>query len=216
MKLARLDWRFAGALLLLVATLSASKLSETRKSDHLGSPLATVPMDLGGWAARSEDRFAEGTETLLKADEYLTRSYRRGEKDIDLMIIYYAQQKAGETMHSPKHCLPGSGWEIWESTTVQVPVNGVNVSINRARIRRALETRQVLYWYQLRDRIIAGELRGKLVLLQNAIFNGYTAGSMVRLVLKDDDQTLADGLDFSRKLIPEVQRCFGKSTSPAL
>ncbi len=211
MKRTQLDWRFAGALFLLVATLSASKLSESRKSDHLSAPLATVPMEIAGWTAHADDRLPPGTESLLKADQYLTRSYRRGDQDIGLMVIYYAQQKAGETMHSPKHCLPGSGWEIWDSSTIRFPVNGAIVTINRARIRRALETRQVLYWYQLRDRIIAGEMKGKLVLLQNAIFNGYTAGSMVRLVLKDDDATLAEGEEFSQKLIPEIQRCFGKS-----
>ena len=58
----------------------------------------------------------------LDPTSYLSRTYRKGSNDADLFIAFYAQQRAGESMHSPKHCLPGSGWEIWKHDSAPVPI----------------------------------------------------------------------------------------------
>ena len=48
---------------------------------------------------------------VLRADDYLTRQYaRRRTKPANLFVAYFQSQRAGQTPHSPKNCLPGSGW----------------------------------------------------------------------------------------------------------
>jgi len=43
----------------------------------------------------------------------------------------------------------------------------------------------VLYWYQSRDRVIASEYIGKVLLVRDALFSGRTSGSIVRIVVPD-------------------------------
>ena len=49
---------------------------------------------------------------VLTPTSYLMRDYRKNNATAQLFVVFYALQRAGETMHSPKACLPGAGWEF--------------------------------------------------------------------------------------------------------
>ena len=129
---------------------------------------------------------------------------------MDLLIAYYQQQRAGETMHSPKHCLPGAGWEIWNHGTAELQVDGRMQRINQYQIQNAGERLVVLYWYQSRRRIIASEYWAKVLLAKDALSSADTSGSLVRITFPDEPGRLQEGLEFSQALIPEVARCLGR------
>ena len=75
-----------------------------------------------------------------------------------LYVGYYQSQRTGSTYHSPKNCLPGSGWQFVESDHVSVPVsNGQSILINKVLIQKGLDKQVILYWYQDRGRVIASE-----------------------------------------------------------
>ena len=112
-------------------------------------------------------------------------------------------------MHSPKHCLPGAGWEIWQHDSAMVPINGKRYEVNQYSIQNAGSRMLMLYWYQSRDRITASEYLGKVLLARDTIMTGHTAGSLVRIMLADVPGAGKEGVAFAAKLIPEVQRCFG-------
>ena len=67
----------------------------------------------------------------------------------------------------------------------------------------------MFYWYQSKTRIVSSEYLGKILLAQDTILNGHTAGSIVRIMLPDTPSASADGIAFASRLIPEVERCFG-------
>ena len=55
---------------------------------------------------------------MFSASETSCRAiYTQGgqSQPIGLFIAYFPTQRTGVTMHSPKHCLPGSGW-VFESS----------------------------------------------------------------------------------------------------
>ena len=113
-------------------------------------------------------------------------------------------------MHSPKHCLPGGGWEIWQLGSSTVPVNGRDVPINKYSIERSGVRNLMMYWYQSKDRIVASEYLGKLMLVKDTLLTGNTSGSIVRITLPDTPGAEEQGQRFAVQLIPQVQRCFGK------
>ena len=90
--------------------LSATPISPKRES------LAAFPKQAGPWTMVRETAIDDETAGVLKADDYLNRGYRdeKGHQ-VELFIAYYLTQKAGDSMHSPKNCLPGAGWGIVES-----------------------------------------------------------------------------------------------------
>jgi EpsI family protein len=148
-------------------------------------------------------------ESRLKASEYLSRTYEKGGQHLDLLIVFYADQRAGEGMHSPKACLPGAGWLIWPRAPLKLSADGRPIHINYYSAQRATKRRAVLYWYQERDRILTNEYAAKLSLFRNALWTGDTAGALVRIVVPDEAAPIDAASRLAIGVITELQRCYG-------
>ncbi len=205
----KISLRYVCTLLLLGATLGTYALSQQRSPDSLAQPLDTIDKHIAGWSMAGEEPLTEGVLGRLQLTSYVSRSYQKDGTRLGLFVAYYAQQRAGESMHSPKHCLPGSGWEIWKHGSALVPVNGQQIEINQYSIQNSGQRMLVFYWYQSRERILASEYMGKILLAKDALLTGHTAGSLVRVILPDVPSAPAEGVAFASALIPQMQRCLG-------
>lgn len=202
-------WHWIAVILLLSATLTASRLTANRKSEPLSQPLETISRQIAGFTATDNPPLTDGVLAQLKPTSYLSRTYTKAGLQADLFIAFYAQQRAGESMHSPKHCLPGAGWEIFDYATAQIPAGGRSYEVNKYRISHEQERMLVLYWYQSRQRIIASEYVGKLLLAHDALLRNATSGSIVRITVPDQPGALEAARAIASSVIPQVQRCFG-------
>jgi EpsI family protein len=209
----RISSLFAGTTVLLIGTLAASGLTARRISQPLVLPLEQIDSSIQGWSAIGEQTLPPGTLKALDATSYLARNYSKGDSRLELFVAFYAQQRAGESMHSPQHCLPGAGWEIWQQETAPVVVDGRQIEINRDRIENLGSREIMFYWYQSRNRIVASEYLGKLFLARDTLVSGQTAGSIVRIILPDTPGASQEGMAFATKLIPAVWRSFGRGSS---
>ena len=205
----KIPLHLAGAVLLLSATLVASKLTTYRKSEALAQPLDTIAWNLAGFSGTGNSALSDAVLGQLKPSSYLTRNYGRSGLQADLFIAYYAQQRAGESMHSPKHCLPGAGWEIWDYGSTEIPDQGHTVKVNKYSIANSGERMLVLYWYQSKGRIIASEYAGKLLLAGDALLQNSTAAAIVRITVPDQPGALEAARAMAAEVIPQVRRCFG-------
>ena len=206
---------FAATTVLLLGTTLLSGLTARRVAEPLAVPLDQIDSKIGAWTAAGDQTLPAPTLHALAAASYLVRTYRKDQSQLDLFIAFYAQQRAGESMHSPKHCLPGAGWEIWKHDSAFIPVHGRQVQINKYSIQNAGARMLMFYWYQSKTRIVASEYLGKILLAEDTILSGHTAGSIVRIMLPDTPASSADGLTFATRLIPEVERCFGSQVVSA-
>jgi EpsI family protein len=209
----RISFRFATTTALLVGTLVAGSLTARRISQPLTLPLEQIDSGILGWSTVGEQTLPSETLKALDATSYLVRSYRKGDSQLDLFVAFYEQQRAGESMHSPRHCLPGAGWEIWQQGSSRITVNGQEIEINQDRIENLGSRKLMFYWYQSRNRIIASEYLGKLFLARDTLISGQTAGSIVRIILPDTPGASQEGAAFAAKLIPAVWRSFGRGSS---
>jgi EpsI family protein len=99
-------------------------------------------------------------------------------------VGYYDYQVQGKTIHSPRNCLPGAGWETVQGGTVLVPAaGGAPVAINRFLLANGGARALVYYWYQGRGRVEANEYRVKWHLLRDAALHGRTEEALVRIVV---------------------------------
>lgn len=201
----------AGTLLLLGATFWTSTVTAERRFEALEQPLESISRAIADLTSipSADAELSAGVLKELRPTSYLIRRYTKGPADADLFIAFYGQQRAGESMHSPKHCLPGSGWEIWESGRVAIPLEGRTAEINLYRIGREGQRLLMLYWYQSRDRIVASEYQGKLLLARDALFRNSTAAAIVRVTVPDRPGAEEEAKRFAAGIAPEVQRCFG-------
>jgi EpsI family protein len=205
-----LSFRLVATLLLLTGARLVAVLAERRVPEHLALPLDSIENQISGWSAAKSERLDEGVLRQLDPTSYISRQYRKGASQLDLFIAYYAQQRAGESMHSPKHCLPGGGWEIWKHGSAPITVNGNDVHVNKYFIQNSGHRLLMFYWYQSRNRIIASEYIGKLMLARDTLLTGRTAASIVRITLPDGPGATEEGIRFATELIPQVERCFAK------
>lgn len=148
--------------------------------------LSEFPKDFAGYRMVGEQAMDDRIAGVLKADDHVLRSYRdeRGQQ-VDFFVAYYKTQKAGESMHSPKNCLPGWGWQILK--TDEVPLRPEDAArptmINRYLVEKNDEKALVLYWYQANGRVIANEYWGKIYLVMDALRTGRRDGAIVRFVV---------------------------------
>jgi EpsI family protein len=209
-------WPSVVLIAILSVTVAVAGISARRHPESLAQSLSTIPTLLEGWTLKQQAPLPERTLERLVLTDYVSRVYSNGAKQLALFVAYYAEQRSGESMHSPKQCLPGSGWEIWRYGSVTVPLNGRRVMVNNYSIQKGGEREIVLYWYQSGSRIIASEYVGKMLLMRDAMLNGRTDGALVRIVLPDRPGAVEEGVKFASGLIPEIERCFGRRVQNSL
>jgi len=129
----------------------------------------------------------EGERSAAGVTDYLFRLYASGSSErtggFSVYIGYYDQQTQGKTIHSPKNCLPGSGWEALQSDTTTIRSAAGPVVVNRYLIRKEAVQALVLYWYQGRGRVQANEYAVKWNLLRDAATRRRTEEALVRIVV---------------------------------
>jgi len=187
--------------------LSAAPITPVRQ------PLADFPLQLGSWKMLRNQVIDDDTLGVLKADDYLQRFYGNSNGQYaSIFVAYYRAQQAGESMHSPKHCLPGSGWEPVENDQVALGTDakGRAIQVNRYVVEKNGERDVVLYWYQEHGRIIASEYWGKLYMIWDTIRSGRRDGAIVRVTVpmfgKGDGSATNAALDLVRASTPQLPR----------
>jgi EpsI family protein len=201
--------RYAATVGLLGIAAVASGIDGLRAPDRLALPLSEIPRQLAGWTAIGDDQLNDRVLTRLQPTTYLARTYGRGQDRISLFVAYFATQRAGGSLHTPKRCLPGAGWAIVRKDIVAVNWEGRPVEVNDYTIQKGSDSAVVLYWYQSRGRVVNNEYLGKLLLLRDAVLDGTTSGSIVRLTVQNQPESIEAAVRFASRLLPEIHRCLG-------
>lgn len=146
------------------------------------TPLSRFPARIGRWSGTDVPL----TQRVIDAaglNEYVNRVYRDGaETPVSLFISYYRTQRTGQTIHSPKNCLPGAGWQPIYSRRLSIPLAGAKrIIVNEYDVVRGTNRVLVLYWYQERGRDIASEYAAKFWLSYDALTRDRTDGGLVRV-----------------------------------
>ena len=203
--------KFAGALVLLAATalfLHARNHNEVLPSR---APLASFPRQLGDWMSQ-DVTIPDDQREVLGAGDFLLRVYQKPiearEPYVDLFIAYFPSQRAGDTIHSPKNCLPGSGWSPVESGRITVSLPGHEpFPANRYVIAKGTDRQLVLYWYWAHDRAVASEYWAKFYLVADSMRTNRSDGSLVRVTTPLNNHESVDAaqqrlLAFASDVVP--------------
>lgn len=194
---------------LLLCAGALGRMTDRRVPELLAIPLDQIDSHIAGWTEISETSLPPRIVASLSPTSYLARTYQKGAARIDLFIAYYALQRAGDSIHSPKHCLPGGGWEIVQRDAAHIHAGGIQATVNKFVIEHLGTRLLMIYWYQSRERIVANEFLGKLFLARDTALTGLTGGSIVRITLPDTPDAGREGTAFAAAMIPEMQRCLG-------
>ena len=210
------SYRYLVTLAILAATMAAARLASGIEPTALVHPLDSIPASIGPWTAAGEETLSENELSILQPSSYLLRSYRLDEPppgsaakptQMQLLVVYYARQQVGQSMHSPKNCLPGS-WEVRASGTAVVPVGaGRQARVNTYAIQRDEQKQLILYWYESKGWLAASEFTAKFYLLRDTVAERRSPGALIRLDFPDQPGALEAGESFAAAVIPQIRRC---------
>jgi EpsI family protein len=177
-------------------------------------PLHELPYELASWHGEERPLQPEVID-VVRASDFINRVYfNPSGQPVLLYVGYYETQRTGSTIHSPKNCLPGAGWEPVHSSFATISLPGSRqIVVNETLIQRDLDRQLVSYWYQGRGRVIADEFAGKLWMISDAISRNRTDGALVRLITPvGEDQSSARGrlTEFIGALVPYLDQFIPK------
>ncbi len=159
------------------------------------------PLEIDEWACPELGSMTEDAETRLGVTDYMlcdfTREYPR--RLANVYVGYHETQVREEgggggttAIHPPKHCLPGSGWDIIDNRTVPLDVDGLPQSpatAKRMMIAKGNARQLVYYWYQSRGRVVSEDWQKVIYMGVDRAGRSRTDGSLVRFtvpILRDD------------------------------
>lgn len=184
--------RFSGLLRFVIAAVligvTALLLEARGRNENIPghTPLSAFPDQLGGWTG-TDIPLDKDTLAILGAGDFMDRVYQDAsgkQPALDLFLAYFASQRAGDTIHSPQHCLPGAGWNPEQKQIITLALPGhAPFPANRYVIAKGDSHRLVLYWYWAHDRGVASEYWAKYYLVKDAIQMNRSDGALVRITM---------------------------------
>ncbi len=185
--------RFGIAAVLMLAT--ALVLQAHSRSEYFPprASLSSLPLQIDGWKG-TDSVLDQQTLDILGPGEFLVRDYENASQPqpqpepqpqpwINLYIAYFPTQKAGDTIHSPNHCLPGAGWVPTSREVVQIKRrDGSSFPVNRYVVSKSGDRELVLYWFQAHGRVVASEYWAKYYLVSDSVSMNRSDGGLVRLL----------------------------------
>jgi exosortase D (VPLPA-CTERM-specific) len=147
--------------------------------------LSSLPAQIDAWTG-TDDPLDRQTLDILGAGDFLVRDYENTSQlqpGINLYIAYFPTQRAGDTPHSPSHCLPGAGWVPTSREVVPIArPDGSSFPVNRYVVSKSGDRELVLYWFQAHGRAVANEYWAKYYLVSDSIRMNRSDGALVRLM----------------------------------
>jgi EpsI family protein len=185
MKKIPVRWSSALPIVLIASALLFSRGTREQERPPLRVELAeALPRSIGEF--RSADiEITQEEAAAGGATSYLYRSFglEGSLSAFTVYVGYFASQAYGTTIHSPKNCLPGAGWQALSSETMTVQTAAGPVVVNRYLIQNGEQRALALYWYQGRGRVEANEYRVKWDLLRDAMRHGRSEEALVRVIV---------------------------------
>ena len=209
----RASGRWVPAGILVVGATLATVGVTAQRSLPLREPLAeAIPDTLEDLRGRDIE-LSPAEASVAGVTSYLARNYvaadSAAETVFTLYVGYYAQQTQGQTIHSPKNCLPGAGWEPLTSQPETVATPAGPVTVNRYLIQNGQQRAVVFYWYQGRGRVAWNEYRVKWNLLRDAALRRRSDEALVRIVVPirgSEDQALRTARATASEIVPVLSR----------
>jgi EpsI family protein len=172
-------------------------------------PFEEFPGSVSQWRISGESSLTAEVQAVLKASDVLLRQYvnPQGER-VQLYVGYHDGGKGAGEIHSPKHCLPGSGWQELSSLRSRLPVAGGELKLVRAVYQKGDSKELFLYWYQVRGDSISEEYSLKLAEIANSVRYGRRDAAFIRNSVPfggDERQALAIGERFVGDFYPTIR-----------
>lgn len=152
---------------------------------------ADFPDEIDGWECQKRGEMDQDILDNLGVTDYIICRYAKqseeGMEHVDFYAGYHESQQrsdSGKTtmIHPPEHCLPGSGWDIIETSIV--PINfGIKGEAKRVVIAKGSDRSLVYFWYQSRGHVIGTNFGRLFHMFWDRALRSRTDGALLRFTM---------------------------------
>jgi EpsI family protein len=171
----------------------------------LKKPLHDLPVKWMGWTGK-DFYFDDIIMDKLNVSDYIMREYRRGNNMVALYVGYYASQKKGAQIHSPKQCLPGGGrFKISERKRTINIAGEKDASFIEAVYQKGDTLEVYYYWYKMKNAYITNEYVLKVYMILNSLRYRRNDAAFLRLStsINDNKEEAVNSVDaFMQDFLP--------------
>lgn len=195
-------------IVLYVLLAAAAFFMATHKDSPtpLAMPFEDFPTVVGEWRMIGDAQFDPETLKILRPTDYMARRYKRADGAVaDIYVGYHDGASKAGPLHSPRNCLPGSGWVEVSSEKKSIPLSGKNLDAVMAVYQHGEMADLFIYWFQVGGKVVSNEYDLKISEVLNSIRNSKRDTSFIRIsvAMPGDKATAADSAtDFLRSIQP--------------
>jgi EpsI family protein len=176
-------------------------------------PLQDLPGQVGEWVQTDDFYFSDAVMAQLRPTDYVYRVYRHTDNDagvsnIAMYIGYHGGGPESGPIHSPKHCLPGSGWTLEGEEVHTLEGEEESLKVVEAVYRNGDHRELFIYWYQVRGRTLTSEYALKMAEILNSMLYERRDSAFIRISTRyrdGDDKPVALLRDFVRRVYPFIK-----------
>lgn len=168
----------------------------------VNKPFSEFPVENRGWRMVGEDEFDDRLLGVLKPTDYLSRQYAGPDGSrVELYMGYHDGGKESGEIHSPKHCLPGGGWQEISIEKRELAAGNKKIKLAEAHYQKGDVRKIFFYWFQVRGETISDEYRLKFKELMNSLFYSRGDSTFLRISVSyenDEESARLAGEKFIR------------------
>ena len=171
--------------------------------------LERIPSAVGNWTMDGSFTIDEAVLAELRPSDYLWRSYSDPQgRRLDLYIGFHGSGEDVGAVHSPKHCLPGSGWNLIEQDVEHIGTPDGELGAVRAVYTLDRTSMLFYYWYMVGGETYTNEYMVKLAELKELLVHRRKNTFLVRVSASTDGGPEAEESirSFMRALYPALHR----------
>jgi EpsI family protein len=164
----------------------------------------SFPLAKGDWVGQKE-AIAPFVMDLLNPKAIFSATYTNSQGiQVHLLFDYFVTAGTFGGPHSPRNCLPGSGWVIADQQERTIDIGSRKVSVGRMQLRLD-QTRQIMdFWYVTNYGETASDYLFKFYSMISSLALQPRDVAFVRLICADDPASQAAMEEFESLFVPEI------------
>ncbi|MDH4158305.1 MAG: EpsI family protein [candidate division Zixibacteria bacterium] len=165
--------------------------------------VADFPLEKESWVGEKEVIPTYVFKQLNPVDIFAANYVNDRGEIVNLVIDYFAGDKAGGP-HSPRNCLPGSGWAIESTAERKIPSGDRTIPAQRFALRLGNSGKVMDFWYITRYGETANDYALKFYTMLSSLTLHRTDVAFIRFVCNSDSTSLAAMDRFQQLFLPDI------------
>jgi EpsI family protein len=206
----------AAVLVLLLCNLAIYKHLLHTDNKNYDAFRSEFPSIIPGWKS-TEVKYDPVVIATLDPDKTVWKNYRNESGNaVDLFMACYNSLEKADLSHSPIVCFTGQGWDIQETSVIDVPLGLQGdhiIKVNRILQKKADSVMVTFYWYQAKNMAFSNRGLQKTYLFCQELIGKSGANAFVRLTSMVDSNITIEKTDlllkgFLKEVYPDMERYY--------